>query len=124
MKHTPDEGFYNHREVAALFGITPDHVHTLVTQGKIPHERVPFGIAGKSRLRFKKSEIHALRDKLTTESTFGKSEHFFTGVEETGQQPRKQENEGPEWYSCDKCGSHVHSSELSRHAALHKGDED
>ncbi len=66
-----------HRDVASMMGVHPDTVHRWVEQGNksgtviIPHYAQQYGIAGRRRIRFKRSEIEQHIAQNTRSHNFG-----------------------------------------------------
>lgn len=108
------EGFYNHREVADLLGIHPDIVHSLTRINRIPVERRQKGLPdanGKLRhdLYYPKSDIDALRDKLTA----GSKPRTITQQEQVN---------GTSTLTCNVCNTAVPLKDAVAHEKAHKGD--
>ena len=66
-----------HHEVASMLGVHPDSVHRWIKEGDktgnhiIPHYRENYGIAGRSRIKFKRSEIEQHIAQNTRSYNFG-----------------------------------------------------
>ena len=98
------QGFYNHREVADIFGLHPDTVHSLTRIGRIPVERVQKGLPdSKGNLRhdlyYPKEAIDALKARLTS------PQDYINGVGS---------------FPCDKCNADVPIKDVVSHEKAHK----
>jgi len=107
------EGFYNHREVASLLGIHPDTVHSLTRINRIPVERRQKGLPdanGNLRhdLYYPKSDIDALRDRLTV----GSKPRTITQADQVN---------GTSTLTCNVCNADVPITEAVAHEKSHKG---
>ena len=111
------QGFYNHREVADIFGLHPDTVHSLTRIGRIPVERIQKGLPdSKGNLRhdlyYPKEAIDALKARLTspgnnaaTQSSTVSSQDYINGVGS---------------FPCDKCNADVPIKDVVSHEKSHK----
>lgn len=67
----------NHHEAASMLGVHPDTVHRWIKEGDksgnhiIPHYRESYGLGGKSRIKFKRSEIQQAINESTRSHNFG-----------------------------------------------------
>ena len=96
------QGFYNHREVADIFGLHPDTVHSLTRIGRIPVERVQKGLPDY----YPKEAIDALKARLTSPGNNAvSSQDYINGVGS---------------FPCDKCNADVPIKDVVSHEKAHK----
>lgn len=107
------EGYYNHREVATIFGIHPDTVHSLTRINRIPVEKRFKGLADANGVRkhdyfYPKDKIDELKASLTE----GSKPRTITQAEQVN---------GTSTLSCDVCKADVPIKEAVAHERSHKG---
>jgi hypothetical protein len=112
-----EEEFYNHREVAELFGIHPDTVHKLTRINRIPVERRKKpGLNDQHTLHYPKDAIHALQDKLKR----GISGRALREASRPTSTPQAEQINGVQSFPCDSCGIDVPIGDVVSHTRFHE----